>query len=394
MSAFPSSVTELLCELIARPSVSPEGDSGGTVANETLMAGYVAGLLRGLGGEVSSTQVEPGRPNVVARFPAAAGRAGAAAGLQGQGGGVLRAPVVALVPHLDTVGVAGMTVEPFAPLLKDGRIYGRGASDTKGPMAAALWALRNWLQSDAAATSQVTWVFAATMGEEEMSTGVSALCASGFKADFAIALEPTDLQIVRASKGVLRLWAQAQGVACHSSTPDKGQNAIYKMLPFLNACANELSAHFAAQSDADLGGASLNLGVLQGGGELNIVPDACRAGIDVRTHPSFPNAQALECLQAVAAGVELTVHRDGPPYALPAGNPWLRALLPHAAGVTVAPWFSDANVFNAHGTPAVAFGPGKMAQAHTKDEYIAVADLEQGVAALEGFIRSVSAHCP
>lgn len=420
MSAFPSSLPELLCELIARPSVTPEGDSGGTPANETLMADYVAELLRELGGQVSVTEVQPGRPNVVARFPAASERSAQAgqervgpqlpagqgrAGLQteqeqagrqagaAQGGSSGRAPVVALVPHLDTVGVAGMTVEPFTPLLKDGRIYGRGASDTKGPMAAALWALRSWLQSDAAAASTVTWVFAATMGEEEMSTGASALCASGFKADFAIALEPTDLQIVRASKGVLRVWARARGVACHSSTPHKGQNAIYKMLPFLDACAGDLSTHFAAQSDADLGAASLNLGVLQGGGELNIVPDACCAGIDVRTHPAFPNAQALECLQRAAEGIELAVHRDGPPYVLAADNPWLRALLPYASGVTVAPWFSDANVLNAHGTPAVAFGPGKMAQAHTKDEYIALTDLEQGAAALEAFIRSVSAGC-
>lgn len=405
MSAFPSSLTELLCELIARPSVSPEGDSGGTLANETLMADYVAGLLRSLGGEVTVTQVQPGRPNVVAYFPAAAERlaagsqnaapAGSASantaigGLGGEGAAP-RAPVVALVPHLDTVGVAGMTVAPFTPQIKDGRIYGRGSSDTKGPMAAALWALRNWLQSPQAAASQVTWVFAATMGEEEMSTGASALCASGFKADFAIALEPTDLQIVRASKGVLRVWAEASGVACHSSTPHKGQNAIYKMLPFLNACANDLSAHFAAQSDADLGAASLNVGVLNGGGELNIVPDACRAGIDMRTHPGFPNKQALECLQQAAEGVELKVHRDGPPYVLSADNRWVQALLPHASGVAVAPWFSDANVLNAHGTPAVAFGPGKMAQAHTKDEFIAIADLEDGAVALGNFIRSVS----
>lgn len=378
MAASPSSLTALLCELIACPSVSPEGDSGGTVANEALVADYVAGFLRGMGGEVSVTQVQPGRPNVVARFPAASDHA----------------PVIALVPHLDTVGVAGMTVEPFIPQLKDGRIYGRGASDTKGPMAAALWALRAWLQSKEAAASKVTWVFAATMGEEEMSTGASALCAGGFKTDFAIALEPTDLQIVRASKGVLRVWAKARGVACHASMPQKGANAIYKMLPFLNACASDLSAHFAAQIDADLGAASLNLGVLKGGSELNIVPDNCRAGIDVRTHPAFANAEALACLQRAAEGIELTVHRDGPPYALPEDNPWLRALQPYASGVTVAPWFSDANILNYFGTPAVAFGPGKMAQAHTKDEYIAIADLEQGAKVLEDFIRSVSVAHP
>lgn len=378
MSLLAPSISELLCELIARPSVSPEGDSGGTLANETLMADYVAGLLRSMGAQVSVTEVQPGRPNVVGRFPAQDPQA----------------PVVAIVPHLDTVGVNGMTVEPFTPLIKDGRIYGRGASDTKGPMAAALWALHAFLNSEQARDSQVTWVFAATMGEEEMSTGASALCKSGFKADFAIALEPTDLQIIRASKGVLRVWVKATGLACHSSTPQKGVNAIYKMLPFLRACEETLSGQFASQVHADLGFVSLNVGVLNGGGELNIVPDTCRAGLDMRTHPDFDNAQALEALRQHAQGLELSVHRDGPPYVLAADNPWVNALLPHANGTDVAPWFSDANVLNAHGTPAVAFGPGKMAQAHTKDEFIAIADLEEGAKALEAFIRSVAANPP
>lgn len=390
MNDFPATLPALLCELIARPSVSPEGDSGGTLANETLMADYVAGLLRGLGGEVTVTQVQPGRPNVVARFPCADPDA----------------PVVALVPHLDTVGVRGMTVEPFTPQLREGRIYGRGASDTKGPMAAALWALACWVKSDAARSSGVSWVFAATMGEEEMSTGASALCAAGFRADFAIALEPTDLQIIRASKGVLRLWLEASGVACHASTPEKGVNAIYKALPFLQACERELAPGFAARVHPDLGPVSINVGILSGGGEWNIVPDACRIGLDMRTHPDFANDAVLEAVRAAAVavtptagladgrgegGLELRVHRNGPPYVLPADNRWVRALERHARGVGVAPWFSDANVFNAHGTPAVAFGPGKMAQAHTKDEFISVDDLEEGAAVLGRFIAEVSA---
>ncbi|MDR1009755.1 MAG: M20/M25/M40 family metallo-hydrolase [Opitutaceae bacterium] len=408
---FPSSVIELLCELVARPSVSPEGDAGGTPPGERVVADYVAGLLRALGGEVMVTDVRPGRPNVVARFPARGGRGTRGVRDERDGRSVRDerdtrgardvcderdgrdAPVVALAPHLDTVGVAGMTIPPFAPQVRDGRVYGRGACDTKGPMAAALWALARWLRSPGAARSRVTWVFAATMGEEEMSTGAKALCESGFRADFAVALEPTDLRVVRAEKGVLRVWVESAGRACHGATPGRGDNAIYRMLPFLHACRDGLAPMLEAARHPDLGGASLNLGVVRGGGELNIVPDACRAGLDIRTHPGMPNDTVMEHVRAAAGaagGLRVRMHREGPPFALAADHPWVRRMAAHARGVEVAPWFSDANVFNAHGTPAVAFGPGSIAQAHTGDEFIGVAALEEGARVLEAFIRDVS----
>ena len=372
---FPASVEDLLCELIAIPSVSPEGDAGGSAPGERAVADYVAGLLRGLGAEVAVTEVLPGRPNVVGRFPSRFGDA----------------PTVALVPHLDTVGVAGMTVPPFAPTRRDARIYGRGACDTKGPLAAALWALAEWTRDARAAESRVTWVFAATMGEEELSVGASALVAAGFRADFAVVLEPTDLRVVRAGKGVLRVWAEAAGRACHGSTPERGENAIYKLLPFLSSCRDELAPAFAAQRDADLGPASLNVGVMAGGGELNIVPDAARAGLDIRTHPGFANDAALSAVR-VAAGenISVRVHRQGPPYALPVDHAWVKRLATHARGVETAPWFSDANVLNAAGTPAVAFGPGSITQAHTRDEFISEQALADGVRALREFIRATS----
>lgn len=374
-SCFPATVEELLCELIARPSVSPEGEAGGSAPGEAAVAAYVAGLLRRLGAEVAVTEVFPGRPNVVGRFAAQ----------------WADAPVVALVPHLDTVGVAGMTVAPFAAERRDGRIYGRGACDTKGPLAAALWALAEWVRSAEAAEARVTWVFAATMGEEELSVGASALVAAGFRADFAVVLEPTDLKIVRAEKGVLRVWVEAAGRACHGSTPERGDNAIYKLLLFLAACRGELAPDFAARRDPDLGAASLNVGAVAGGGELNIVPDRARAGLDIRTHPSFDNDAALARVQAAAGdGLVVRVHREGPPFALPADHAWVRLLAEHAKGVETAPWFSDANVLNAHGTPAVAFGPGSIAQAHTRDEFIEERALAEGARALGAFIRAVS----
>jgi acetylornithine deacetylase/succinyl-diaminopimelate desuccinylase-like protein len=377
---FPGSLTGLLCELVRRPSVTPEGDAGGSEPGERAMADYVAGLLRGLGGEVSVREARTGRPNVVGKFPAHGAPGGEAA------------PVVALVPHLDTVGVAGMTVAPFEPAIRDGKIFGRGATDTKGPMAAALWALAQWLRSPAAARSRATWVFAATMGEEEMSTGAAALCEAGFQADFAVVLEPTELRVVRAEKGVLRVWVEAAGQACHGSAPERGVNAVYKLLPFLRSCQEELVPWLAAARHPDLGGASLNLGVVWGGGELNIVPDSCRAGLDIRTHPGMPNAVVIDRIRARARelGLDVRVHRDGPSFSLAEDHPWVKRLAACAKGTGAAPWFSDANVLNAHGTPAVAFGPGAIEQAHTRDEFIEISALEEGARVLGLFIKNVS----
>lgn len=375
---IPDSAPALLGELIARPSVCRGYEEGRPFVGEAAVGGYVADLLRELGAEVEVAEIQPGRPNVVGRFPAADPAA----------------PVVAFVPHLDTVGIGGMTVPPFAATRHDGRIHGRGACDTKGPLAAALWALAEWRRSPAAARAGVTWVFAATMGEEELSVGANALCRAGFRADFAVVLEPTDLRVVHAEKGVLRVWATAAGRAAHAATPDLGLNAIHPAAAFVGRCAQELVPAFAALTHPLLGAATLNVGVIEGGRALNVVPDRCRVGLDVRTHPGLPNAEALRRIRAVAEGLAIDVACDGPSYALPPTHPWVGALAREARGVTVASWYSDANVFNAHGISAVAFGPGDIAQAHTADEYIVEAELLEGAARLGRFIAETSSCRP
>lgn len=368
---LPDNPVELAKLLVSIPSVSPEGEAGGTRPGEAAIAACVADLLRALGGEVTVDEVMPGRPNVIGRFAAS----------------TPNAPTLALVPHLDTVGVAGMTVAPFDPVVKDGRLFGRGSVDTKGPMAAALWGLRRWLESPGPRGLNV--VFAATMGEEELSVGAKALCEAGFTANFAIALEPTELRLVRAAKGVLRLWVRAKGRAAHGSTPERGVNAIYRMTDFLTACRDRLSPAFAAARHEILGGASLNVGVVQGGAELNIVADECVAGLDIRTHAGFDNDAALAAVRQEAAGMEISLHRRGEPFELAPSHPWVRRLAADTRGVMAVPWFSDANVFNAFGIPAVALGPGSIQQAHTAAEYIETRALEEGADAFVKILRGV-----
>src|SRR3954468_21138373 len=123
---MPASVVELLQALVRIPSVNPSGTPGTTEVGELRCAEYLLELLRGLGAEAELREVLPGRPNVVARFPS--DRPGK--------------PRLLFAPHTDTVSVAGMTIDPFGAELRDGKIWGRGACDTKGSMTAMLWGLR------------------------------------------------------------------------------------------------------------------------------------------------------------------------------------------------------------------------------------------------------------
>ena len=123
--AMPKNVVELLQDLVAIPSVNPQGNPGTEHTGEQVLGEYVADFLRNRGAEVALEQIEPGRPNVVASFAPDKPQAH-----------------LAFAPHLDTVSVAGMTIAPFGGEIRDGKVWGRGATDTKGTMASMLWSLR------------------------------------------------------------------------------------------------------------------------------------------------------------------------------------------------------------------------------------------------------------
>jgi acetylornithine deacetylase/succinyl-diaminopimelate desuccinylase-like protein len=366
----------ILRELVALPSVHPEADPGGTVPGEAAMAAAVAELLRGLGADVTVQPLAPGRPTVLGVFePARPARA-----------------TVVFAPHLDTVGVRGMTVPAFQLTGRGGRLYGRGACDTKGPMAALLAAFEKWTRSAAARTGDIRWIIAATAGEEQGSLGAQALMRNGFRADFAIALEPTDLRVVHAAKGILRVWIEVPGKAAHGARPERGVNAVYRALPLLMELRDELGPALAAKRHPVLGGCSLNLGIVQGGGEMNLVPALCRLGLDIRVHPGFPGEDVLRLLRSAIARraprARLVLHREGPSFVTPRHEPWARALRAAGRGWAAADWFCDANIFAGHAIPAVAFGPGSIVQAHTKDEYIVGRELDAGAAAFLRFMAS------
>lgn len=360
----------LLGELIRIPSVNPEGDPGVAEPGEARLASHLQKLLSDLGAEAALKEVLPGRPNVVARFPS--DRPGK--------------PRLLLAPHTDTVSVAGMTIDPFGGEERDGKIWGRGASDTKGPMASMLCALSR-VGDRLPGLSHEIW-FAGLMGEESGQHGAKALAASE-QFDFVIAGEPTDLRTVHAHKGSLWVTLTAHGKAVHASAPERGENAIYKMTSAIDRIRDRVIPEISRNEHPLLGRTTLSVGTIKGGSKTNIVPDHCEATIDIRVIPGDDPQRIVDLIRRETAGLDLDYHGSSPLFTDP-NNPLIGKLSALGATPTGAPWFCDAAVFSAKGMPSVALGPGSIAQAHTADEWISVADLEAGADFFEGFLRSLA----
>lgn len=359
----PRSVVELLQALVQIPSVNPHGDPGTDGVGEAAIAEYLAAFLRGIGAQVELREVLPDRPNVVAHWPG--DRAGK--------------PRVLFAPHTDTVSVGGMTIEPFSGELRDGRVWGRGASDTKGPMASMLWALKE-ARATLPGLDHEIW-FAGLISEEADQHGSRAL-AREERFDFVIAAEPTGLDVVHAHKGSAFFNLRTAGRAGHAAQPQFGENAIDKMLDVLAVIRTEFAAEFAQQHDPLLGTSTLSIGTIHGGTKTNVIPDFCEASVDMRFVPAHYQPEIIRRfqrrLEQVCPDVEVSAIPAPPLYTEPA-HPLILKLGECGAKLVGAPWFCDACYFAERGMPAVALGPGSIQQAHTEDEYIAVADLAQGV---------------
>jgi len=382
MIALPSNVVSLTQALVRIPSVNPDGDPGTPHTGEEACARYVGEFLEASGASVQLDYVEPGRPNVIGRFPSKPAADGKPK------------PRLVFAPHTDTVSVGGMSIEPFSGEVRDGRVWGRGASDTKGPMAAMLWAL--FEMGAKLADLPVEVHFAGFMSEESAQLGSQHFAKHHGPYDFAIIGEPTDLKTVFKHKGCLWADVSTSGVAVHGATPERGVNAIVKMAPIVEALNTGFRKLLADHGGRDewLGVSTINLGMIHGGTRSNIVADSCTLRVDMRTTPGLIRSggalQALkDFVRAIDAGAVVTPLPETFPLDTDPAHPMVQALVAAGADLTGAPWFCDAAFLSVAGTPAVAIGPGSIAQAHTKDEYIAVADLEAGAAFFVKFLRSL-----
>lgn len=370
----------LLQQLVQIPSVNPEHASPeqAHLANEQRMADFLKTWLEDIGAEVTLEEIEPSRPNLIARFAPLDGR-----------------PRVLLGPHLDTVGITNMTIAPFSGEIRDGKLWGRGASDTKGPMAAMLMGLKN--NQAILKDLPIAVDFVAFMGEEASQHG-SKHFAEHHAADyqFAIVGEPTSMQVVHITKGSLWAHLSASGISAHSSQPEKGDNAILKLSRALLDLQENLAPKLAAYTDEILGHSTMNIGIIAGGLAPNIVPNSASAQIDIRQTPCLYSAGgALQLLRETIAELRLPIEidyaHDNPPMETAPENPYIQKLLATDPNTQLAgaPWFSDAAHLSAAGLPSICIGPGSISQAHTKDEFIEIDKLLDGEAFFTNFIREL-----
>lgn len=380
-------VITLLQNLIRIPSVNPDDTPGTDQTGEAAMADYVQHYLEEIGFTCTQEEILPRRPNLIARCPTSIDPD--------------TRPRILLGPHLDTVGVSGMDIDPFGGEHRNGMIHGRGASDTKGPMAAMLQALYNHRHD--LATLPVAVDFVGFMGEESAQWG-SRHFADHHATDYVFALvgEPTSLDIVHVTKGSLWATLKTSGKAAHSSQPERGENAILKLTRALNTLDQQLVPPLSQFTHPILGHSTLNIGIISGGTRANIVPDAAQAQVDIRTTPSlYQSGGALALLEQTIKDLDLPLTIDtpheNPPMEVFVDHPWIKRMMDihqdvaqtKKAVTAGAPWFSDAAHLSAAGLPSICIGPGAIDQAHTKDEFIRVKDLQDGVYFFTEFIESL-----
>jgi acetylornithine deacetylase/succinyl-diaminopimelate desuccinylase-like protein len=394
---------KLLAELIALPSVNPafvpsDGTSARQArqphpfAGEQRVADFLAATAARVGLEVEFQKVLPGRSNLIARLLPQ---------------NKIRQTIL-LAPHLDTVGADGTK---FIPQRKNGRLYGRGACDTKGSVAAMLSALCD-LANSKSRPRETEIVFAGLIDEEHAQAGSRALVGQasslsplfqkiGDRQDacptLAIVGEPTKLQVVTAHKGSLWLQLETHGKAAHGATPQLGQNAVIEMARVVEMLETDYAAWLRKRKHPLLGAATINVGTICGGVQPNIVPDRCKISVDRRTLPGETDAgvqrEIAAFLRAKKLSAKISSAKLAPAlpletnYKLPLVQTFLKA-----AGQTKpvgVDFFCDAAVLSAGGIPSVVFGPGDVAQAHTTDEWISLASLDRGKDLLLEFLKSL-----
>jgi acetylornithine deacetylase/succinyl-diaminopimelate desuccinylase-like protein len=394
---------KLLAELIALPSVNPAFvPSDGTSARqarqphpftgEQRVADFLASVAARAGLEVEFQKVLPNRSNLIARL---------------RPKNKIKQTIL-LAPHLDTVGADGTR---FIPQRKNGRLHGRGACDTKGSVAAMLCALCE-LANSKSRPLETEIVFAGLIDEEHAQAGSRALVAQasslclpkitthgleGCATTLAIVGEPTKLKVVTAHKGSLWLELETRGKAAHGATPQLGKNAIHEMARIVDLMETDYAAQLRKQKHKLLGAATVNVGTISGGTQPNIVPDVCKISIDRRTLPGETDArirnEIATLLRAKNLPAKIITTKLAPAlpletnFNLPLVQKFMKSVgQSKPLGVD---FFCDAAVLSAGGIPSVVFGPGDIAQAHTADEWISLAELERGKNLLLRFLNSL-----
>jgi len=369
---------KLLRELIALPSVNPGFlPPGDARAGEKRVSDFLAATAAKAGLGIEFQFVAPERLNVLARLTPT------------------DRPLqrILLAPHMDTVNGDR---EQFTPRSTNGRIFGRGACDTKGSVAVMLTVLRDIAKSGKR-PAKTEIVFAGLVDEENSQTGSRTLASSGLKADLAIVGEPTQLQVVTAHKGSLWLRLETRGKSAHGSRPELGINAVHEMARVVDFLQTDYAARLRKRRHRLLGTATVSVGSIRGGTQPNIVPDQCEISVDRRTLPGETEAgvsrEIKHLLGKRGMKVQMLKGKVLPCEPLETNSklPLVQRFLSVAGqhqpvGVD---YFCDGSVLAQGGIPSIVFGPGDIAQAHTSNEWIAVRSLESARGILTRFLREL-----
>jgi acetylornithine deacetylase len=388
---------ETLSELIAIPSVNPMGRPlAGPEFLEAKVTDYLQQWFDRHGLPWQRQTVHPQRDNIVARL---------------DGDLPLDRPgsLLLLEAHQDTVPVDGMTIDPWTPVIRDERIFGRGSCDIKGGMTAMLGAIARLVEERPRGIPTI--IMACTVNEEHGYTGALALpklwSGSGDsiiprKPDAAVVAEPTSLNVVIAHKGALRWKCHTTGRATHSSQPHLGENALYKMARVLLAFESYQREFVPTLPPHRLcGGATLSVGTINGGLSVNTVPDRSTIEVDRRMIPGEEWSSVFRQVTDYVAGrpgIDFEIIHDDPfmkGSTLAEGKNQAVAEAMCAAARQIVgrcelvgvPYGTDASTISAAGVPSIVFGPGSIDQAHTADEWLSIEELKLASESLYEFAR-------
>jgi acetylornithine deacetylase/succinyl-diaminopimelate desuccinylase-like protein len=406
-------VVQLLADLVRIPSVNPMGRAvSGDIYLEHRVTDYLQSLFERLGLAWERHTVAAGRDNIIVR-------------VEGQKSPEKGGQVLMFEAHQDTVPVEGMTIDPFAAEIKNNRLYGRGACDIKGGLAAMIACVARLAAEKP--KGRPTVVLACTVNEEHGFTGATHWAATYSRSpasrdesatakppakpkratktvtptskllssvpDACIVAEPTQLNVVVAHKGAVRWHCRTTGVATHSSQPHLGDNAIYHMarvLHLFEQYARDVAPTLG--SHPLVGHPTLSVGLISGGISVNTVPDRATIEIDRRVLPGEdPRAafdHAVEFVNTRLVAGTPVIH--DPPFMVtrglnddkngPLAEKLSEVIREHAGATSEAghrigvPFGTDAPHYAATGCATVVFGPGSIEQAHTADEWL---DLDQ-----------------
>ncbi len=371
----PEKITDYLSKLVSIDSINPGLVPG--AAGETEIAHWLAETCRQMGFDTQLQEAAPGRPNVIARW-------------RGSGNG----RSLLMTGHVDVVSVENMQIPPFTPQIKDNRLYGRGAFDMKGGLAAILGAV------DALRTGgfrpAADLILGFVVDEEYVSIGTEALVRE-FVADAAILTEPSEMDVCIAHRGYAWLTITTHGFATHGSLFDEGIDAISHMGRVIQVL-EKIERDILPERRHDLlGRPSVHASLIEGGLGVSTYPDRCTLQIEHRLLPGESGEQVLAIWQdelhrlsaadqTFKATVELDFQRPG--FEISRDHPIVQTLFgAYQDTMNQTPTYSgmlawlDSAILTAAGIPTVILGPGGTG-AHAAVEYVELADVHQCAAIL------------